>query len=120
MADEDGAVRLKRGMASILDELESLYAEGKIGAVSIAIALRSGDVRHLTAYDNGFRIVLIGAAAIAQREVVENAARGSGSGELAHPGTDAVARAPSTSGRDVLMDFDWAALQRVRKSGLDY
>ena len=69
----EGANRLKRSMALILSELEQLFERNELGAVSIAIALRNGDVRHLTAYDNGFRIVLIGAAAIAARETVEMA-----------------------------------------------
>ncbi len=75
MPDEDNAVRLKRGMASILGELEMLWTRDEIGAVSIAIALRSGDVRHLIAHDNGFRIVLIGATALAHREAIEGAVR---------------------------------------------
>lgn len=75
MIGEDGATRVKRGMAAILDELETLYAADQIGAISISIVRRDGDVRHLCAHDNGFRIVLIGATAIAHREAIENAAR---------------------------------------------
>ena len=73
MADEDGTARWRRGMASILSELEELYMQDKMGAVSIAIALRTGDVRHLISYDNGFRIVLIGATAIAHKAVMDGA-----------------------------------------------
>src|SRR5258707_12068244 len=61
-----GSERLKHGMAAILGELENLYAQDLIGAVQINIALRDGNVRTLKAYDDGFRILLIAAAAIGQ------------------------------------------------------
>ena len=52
MAEEDGARRVKRGLATVFGELESLFASDQIGAVSIAIVLRSGNVRHLTCFDD--------------------------------------------------------------------
>ena len=61
----------KQGVASILDELEQLYSQDKIGAVQINIALRDGDVRTLKAYDTGFRVLLVAAASIGQREAFE-------------------------------------------------
>ena len=75
MADEAGAARVKRGMASILGELETLFGKDDIGAVSIAVVRRDGNVRHLTCFDDGFRIMLIGATGIAHREAIENACR---------------------------------------------
>lgn len=63
--------RLKQGMASILGELETLYSRDMIGAVQINIALRDGNVRTLKAYDDGFRVLLVAAAAIGQREAFE-------------------------------------------------
>ncbi len=68
-----GSERLKHGMAAILGELENLYAQDLIGAVQINIALRDGNVRTLKAYDDGFRILLIAAAAIGQREAFDSA-----------------------------------------------
>src|SRR5258707_10603324 len=67
-----GSERLKHGMAAILGELENLYAQDLIGAVQINIALRDGNVRTLKAYDDGFRILLIAAAAIRQREAFDS------------------------------------------------
>jgi superfamily I DNA and RNA helicase len=64
--------RLRQGMASILGELESLYAKDAIGAVQINIALRDGDIRTLKCYDDGFRVLLVAAAAIGQREAFES------------------------------------------------
>lgn len=58
-------------MATILGELETLYAADKIGALQINIALRDGNVRTLKSYDDGFRILLIAAAAIGQREAFD-------------------------------------------------
>jgi hypothetical protein len=66
--------RLQHGMAHILGELESLYAQEKIGAVQINIVLRDGNVRTLKCHDDGFRILLIAAAAIGQREAFDAAA----------------------------------------------
>src|SRR5579871_2687559 len=63
--------RFKEGVASILDELEQLYSQDKVGAIQINIALRDGGVRTLKAYDNGFRVLLVAAAAIGQREAFE-------------------------------------------------
>lgn len=67
----DPKERLKHGMALILGELETLYAQDLIGAVQINIALRDGNVRTLKAYDDGFRVLLVAAAAIGQREAFE-------------------------------------------------
>jgi hypothetical protein len=67
----DPKERLKHGMASILGELETLYSQDLIGAVQINIALRDGNVRTLKAYDDGFRVLLVAAAAIGQREAFE-------------------------------------------------
>jgi hypothetical protein len=122
MPDEDGALRFKRGMASIIDEMTALYARDEIGAVSISIVLRTGDVRHLTAYDNGFKINLIGAAAIAQREVLDNAVRDPDPGNWHMPGPSTP---PSPPDRDPFRTrggllsskdgFDWTALAELRK-----
>ena len=45
MADEYGAMRLRNALSSIRAELETLYSRDEIVAVSIAISLRSGNVR---------------------------------------------------------------------------
>lgn len=70
----DPSEQLKIGMANILGELENLYSRDEIGAIQINIALRNGDVRTLKAYDSGFRILLIAAATIGQREAFDSAA----------------------------------------------
>ncbi len=63
--------RWRRGMADILGELEALFTRDEMGAVQISIALRNGDIRTLSSYDDGFRILLIAAASIGQREAIE-------------------------------------------------
>lgn len=63
--------RWRRGMASILGELEKLYDRDEIGAVSICIALRDGNIRHLQSYGSGFRILLIAAAAVGLKEATD-------------------------------------------------
>lgn len=65
--------RMRRGMAEILGELETLFSRDEIGAVQINIALRSGDIRTLKVYDDGFKLLLIAAAAIGQREAFDAA-----------------------------------------------
>lgn len=65
--------RWRRGMAEIFSELNRLYDADEIGAVHICIARRDGDVRTLRAYDDGFKILLIAAAAIGQKETMEMA-----------------------------------------------
>lgn len=71
MTDEEAKEQWRHGMASVLGELEELYARDQIGAVSISIAYRDGNVRHLKCYDDGFRILLIAAAAIGLKEATE-------------------------------------------------
>lgn len=71
MSEEPVQERWRRGMASCLGELEQLYTKDEIGAVSISIALRDGNVRTLKCYDAGFRVLLISAAAIALKEATE-------------------------------------------------
>ena len=66
-----GQDRWRRGMAEIFGELNRLYDADEIGAVIISIARRDGDLRTLKAYDNGFKILLIAAAAIAAKESME-------------------------------------------------
>lgn len=68
---ESGKVRWRRSMATIFEELNALYDADEIGAVQLNIALRDGDVRVLRAYDDGFKILLIAAAAIGQRESLD-------------------------------------------------
>lgn len=58
-------------MAEIFSELNRLYDADEIGAVHISIARRDGDVRTLKAYDDGFKILLIAAAAIGAKEALE-------------------------------------------------
>ncbi len=67
--------RLRRSMAAYLGELETLFRADDIGAVSIVVALRNGDVRHMLAHGGGFRVVMVGATAIAHREALDNARR---------------------------------------------
>lgn len=62
--------RFKRGMADILGELETLFAKDEIGAVQINIALRSGDIRTMRVYAPNFKLLLIAAAAIGQKEAL--------------------------------------------------
>lgn len=62
----------RRSMSSILGELETLYSADQIGAVQINIALRNGDVRSLCCHDDGFKILIIAAAAIGQHEALRN------------------------------------------------
>ena len=63
--------RWRHGMALILGEMENLYSADQIGAVQINIVLRDGNVRTLKAYASGFRVLLVAAAAIGQREAFE-------------------------------------------------
>lgn len=74
------AEQWKRRMAYILGQLETLYSQDKIGAVQINMALRDGDICTLEAYDTGFRVLLVAAAAVGQQEAFEavNAPRGRG------------------------------------------
>jgi hypothetical protein len=65
--------QLKQGMASILGELEGLFAQDKIGAVQINIALRDGNVRTLRCFDDGFRNLLVAAAAFGLRHAFDSA-----------------------------------------------
>ena len=73
MIENDPEERWRHGMASILGELEQLYDRDEIGAVSISIALRDGNVRHLSSYDTGFRILLVAAAAIGLKNATDYA-----------------------------------------------
>lgn len=81
----------RRGMADILDELNKLFDADEIGAVHISVVRRDGDVRTLQAFDNGFRILLIAAAAIGQREALEAAT-------IKPDPTNFVVSGPKTSG----------------------
>jgi hypothetical protein len=67
----DDPRRFKEGLGSILGELELLFAKDQIGGIVVSIALRDGNVRSLGVYDDGFKILLIAAAAIGQREAIE-------------------------------------------------
>lgn len=67
----DPQERMRRGMADILNELEQMYSLDLIGAVQINIALRDGGVRTLRCYDDGFKLMLIAAAAIGQHEALQ-------------------------------------------------
>lgn len=69
---EDNDTRMRRGMAGILGELETLFANDEIGAVQINIARRDNTVRTLFACGDGFRMLLIAAAAIGHAEAVSN------------------------------------------------
>lgn len=71
MTDDAGKDRLKRDMASMLDVVETLYATDRIGAIQICIALRDGNVRTMLAYDDGFKILMIAAASIGQRDALD-------------------------------------------------
>lgn len=83
---EDTTKRWREGMAAILGELEQLYAADAIGAVQINIALRDGNVRTMKAHDNGFRILLIAAAAIGHHETIDRAAQRPDAGNWSAPG----------------------------------
>lgn len=72
-AEQAPGDRYKSGLATILGELETLYAKDQIGALQINIALRDGNVRTLKAYDDGFKILLIACASIGQREAFDAA-----------------------------------------------
>ena len=65
--------RWRQSMAEIFDELNRLYDADLIGAVQINVAKRDGDIRVLAAHDDGFRILLIAAAAIGQKEAMDAA-----------------------------------------------
>jgi hypothetical protein len=67
--------RFMQGMAIILGELETLYAEDKIGGVMISIVRRDHDIRTLNCYDEGFKLPLVTAATIAQHELVASLGR---------------------------------------------
>lgn len=64
----------RRGMAEIFAEMNQLYDADEIGAVQINIVKRDGNIRVLHAYDDGFKILLIAAAAIGQRNALDYAA----------------------------------------------
>lgn len=63
----------RRGMADIFAELNQLYDADEMGAVQINIVRRNGDIRTLRAFDQGFKLLMIAAAAIGQRESIEEA-----------------------------------------------